>query len=167
MFSTAEHRGNATGARTLHGRRIEMAGKSRRVASRQGELSRRRKRSQRGPGTPPAAPARPQPQQKRRCCDGRFRECREHGCGHGNASSGFGLTAGGSTCGSGTLGGSGCATGTRAGTVARGTASGVQLRRRGTAPNRRTVDGRGGRSDRHRHHPVSKQPAGQNAPTPG
>lgn len=37
-----------------------MAGKSRRVASRQGELSRRRKRTQRGPsGIPVAAAARP------------------------------------------------------------------------------------------------------------
>ena len=40
-----------------------MAGKSRRVASRQGELSRRRKRAQRGPSGIPATPARPQPQQ--------------------------------------------------------------------------------------------------------
>ena len=40
-----------------------MAGKSRRVASRQGELSRRRKRAQRGPSGVPATPARPQPQQ--------------------------------------------------------------------------------------------------------
>ena len=39
-----------------------MAGKSRRVASRQGELSRRRKRAQRGPSGIPATPARPQPQ---------------------------------------------------------------------------------------------------------
>ena len=40
-----------------------MAGKSRRVASRQGELSRRRKRAQRGPSGIPAAPARPQQHQ--------------------------------------------------------------------------------------------------------
>lgn len=40
-----------------------MAGKSRRVASRQGELSRRRKRAQRGPSGIPATPARPQPQE--------------------------------------------------------------------------------------------------------
>ena len=40
-----------------------MAGKSRRVASRQGELSRRRKRPQRGPSGIPATPARPQPQE--------------------------------------------------------------------------------------------------------
>lgn len=40
-----------------------MAGKSRRVASRQGELSRRRKRAQRGPSGIPAAQASPQPQQ--------------------------------------------------------------------------------------------------------
>jgi hypothetical protein len=40
-----------------------MAGKSRRVASRQGELSRRRKRAQRGPSGIPASPARPQPQE--------------------------------------------------------------------------------------------------------
>ncbi len=40
-----------------------MAGKSRRVAARQGELSRRRKRAQKGPSGIPAAPARPQPQQ--------------------------------------------------------------------------------------------------------
>ncbi len=40
-----------------------MAGKSRRVAARQGELSRRRKRAQRGPSGVPATPARPQPQQ--------------------------------------------------------------------------------------------------------
>ena len=39
-----------------------MAGKSRRVASRQGELSRRRKRAQRGPSGIPSTPARPQPQ---------------------------------------------------------------------------------------------------------
>ena len=37
-----------------------MAGKSRRVASRQGELSRRRKRAQRGPSGIPATPAQPQ-----------------------------------------------------------------------------------------------------------
>ena len=41
-----------------------MAGKSRRVASRQGELSRRRKRPQRGPSGIPATPVRPQPQQE-------------------------------------------------------------------------------------------------------
>lgn len=40
-----------------------MAGKSRRVAARQGELSRRRKRTQRGPSGIPAASARPRPQQ--------------------------------------------------------------------------------------------------------
>ena len=40
-----------------------MAGKSRRVASRQGELSRRRKRAQRGPSGIPTTPALPQPQQ--------------------------------------------------------------------------------------------------------
>ena len=40
-----------------------MAGKSRRVASRQGELSRRRKRAQRGPSGIPATPGHPQPQQ--------------------------------------------------------------------------------------------------------
>ena len=39
-----------------------MAGKSRRVASRQGELSRRRKRGQRGPSGVPAATPEPQPQ---------------------------------------------------------------------------------------------------------
>ena len=39
-----------------------MAGKSRRVAARQGELSRRRKRVQRGPSGIPATPAHPQPQ---------------------------------------------------------------------------------------------------------
>ena len=39
-----------------------MAGKSRRVASRQGELSRRRKRAQRGPSGIPANPPRQQPQ---------------------------------------------------------------------------------------------------------
>lgn len=41
-----------------------MAGKSRRVASRQGELSRRRKRPQRGPSGIPATPVRPQPPQE-------------------------------------------------------------------------------------------------------
>ena len=40
-----------------------MAGKSRRVASRQGELSRRRKRTQRGPSGIPASPDRLQPQE--------------------------------------------------------------------------------------------------------
>ena len=40
-----------------------MPGKSRRVASRQGELSRRRKRTQRGPSGIPSTPARQQPQQ--------------------------------------------------------------------------------------------------------
>ena len=40
-----------------------MAGKSRRVASRQGELSRRRKRAQRGPSGIPATPAHPQSQE--------------------------------------------------------------------------------------------------------
>ena len=39
-----------------------MAGKSRRVASRQGELSRRRKRAQRGPSGIPTTPSRQQPQ---------------------------------------------------------------------------------------------------------
>lgn len=38
-----------------------MAGKSRRVASRQGELSRRRKRAQRGPSGIPANPTHSQP----------------------------------------------------------------------------------------------------------
>ena len=37
-----------------------MAGKSRRVAARQGELSRRRKRAQRGPSGIPAVPSQPQ-----------------------------------------------------------------------------------------------------------
>ena len=49
----------ASGVRSLLGRWDVMAGKSRRVASRQGELSRRRKRNQRGPSGVPAAPARP------------------------------------------------------------------------------------------------------------
>ncbi len=40
-----------------------MAGKSRRVASRQGELSRRRKRGQRGPTGVPVAATQPQAQQ--------------------------------------------------------------------------------------------------------
>ncbi len=40
-----------------------MAGKSRRVASRQGELSRRRKRAQRGPSGIPATPTHPQSQE--------------------------------------------------------------------------------------------------------
>ena len=39
-----------------------MAGKSRRVASRQGELGRRRKRTQRGPSGIPTTADRPQPQ---------------------------------------------------------------------------------------------------------
>ena len=50
----------ASGLRTLLREVYSMAGKSRRVAARQGELSRRRKRTQRGPSGVPATPARPQ-----------------------------------------------------------------------------------------------------------